>query len=100
MRYEFQPEALAEFEEAARYLATRQSGLEIRFIQSVENAIARVLESPRAFRVFDGEVRRCLTHVFPYAVLYVIEPDYILILAVMHCHREPGYWRHRLQDRA
>jgi len=22
---------------------------------------------------------------------YTIEPDYILVIAVMHCHREPGY---------
>jgi hypothetical protein len=30
------------------------------------------------------------------AVLYSIEPDFVLIIAVMHCHREPGYWQHRL----
>ncbi|MFH0813669.1 MAG: type II toxin-antitoxin system RelE/ParE family toxin, partial [Pseudomonadota bacterium] len=29
-------------------------------------------------------------------VLYTIEPDYILIIAVMHCHREPGYWKTRI----
>lgn len=32
---------------------------------------------------------------FPYAVLYTIEVDYILLIAVMHCHREPGYWSRR-----
>jgi hypothetical protein len=37
-----------------------------------------------------------LTRVFPYAVLYTIELDYVLIIAVMHTHREPGYWRRRL----
>ena len=37
----------------------------------------------------------CLSKVFPYAVLYSIEPDYILVVAVMHCRREPGYWRNR-----
>jgi mRNA-degrading endonuclease RelE of RelBE toxin-antitoxin system len=25
-----------------------------------------------------------------------IESDYILIVAVMHCSREPGYWKHRV----
>jgi toxin ParE1/3/4 len=34
--------------------------------------------------------------VFPYAVLFSIEEDYILIVAVMHCRREPGYWRNRV----
>lgn len=33
--------------------------------------------------------------VFPYAILYSIEADYVLIMAVMHCHREPGYWKNR-----
>jgi plasmid stabilization system protein ParE len=99
MRYEFQPEALAEYEDAARYYAEHQPSLELRFIENVENAIIRILESPLAWRIFDGEVRRCLTHVFPYAVLYTIEPDYVLIIAVMHCRREPGYWRHRTQAR-
>jgi hypothetical protein len=41
-------------------------------------------------------VRRCLVHVFPYAVLFSIEPDHVLIIAITHCSREPGYWRHRI----
>jgi hypothetical protein len=27
--------------------------------------------------------------------LYTIEQDYILIVAVMHCSRAPGYWKRR-----
>jgi len=25
---------------------------------------------------------------------------HVLIVAVMHCHREPGYWRHRVKPNA
>jgi len=100
MRCEFHPEAFAEYEDAARYYAGCQEGLELRFIESVEAAIRYVLEAPTRCRVFEGDVRRCLTHVFPYAVLYTIESDYVLILAVMHCHREPGYWRRRAKPSA
>jgi hypothetical protein len=32
--------------------------------------------------------------------LYTIENDYVLIIAVMHCHREPGYWHHRVPNHA
>jgi hypothetical protein len=42
---------------------------------------------------------RCLVHVFPYAILYSIEAKYVLIVAVMHLSREPGYWRHRIGHR-
>jgi len=32
---------------------------------------------------------------FPYGVLYSIEPDRVYILAVMHLHRHPDYWKSR-----
>lgn len=32
----------------------------------------------------------------PYAVLYSIEPNFILIIAIAHDRREPGYWKKRL----
>jgi toxin ParE1/3/4 len=43
----------------------------------------------------DEDVRRCMTRKFPYAVLYTIEQDYLLIIAVMHCSRKPNYWKNR-----
>ena len=100
MRFEFHPEALDEFEDAACFYAGRQPGLELRFIACVESALRQVSEEPTRCRAFEDDVRRCLVHVFPYAVLYSVESDYVLIIAVMHCHREPGYWRHRIESSA
>jgi hypothetical protein len=99
VRIEFHPEALAEFEGAARYYANCQDGLELRFIARVEFALSQIQKTPDHWRIFEEDVRQCLTRVFPYAVLYTIEPDYILIIAVMHCHRAPDYWRHRLKSK-
>lgn len=96
MRHEFHPEALAEYEEAARYYAGCQPGLDRQFIACIENGVARILTAPTRWRILEEDVRRYLTHVFPYGILYTIEPDYILIVVVMHCSREPGYWRDRL----
>ena len=96
MRYEFHPEALEEYDEAAHYYAAQQPGLDLRFIACVENAIEVILEDPLRWRALDEDVRRCFTRVFPYAILYTIEPDYALIVAVAHCSREPGYWKHRI----
>ena len=100
MRFEFHPEALAEYEEAARYYAGCQEGLELRFIARVEAAVRQVAASPERWRLIEQDVRRCLAKVFPYAILYSIEPEYVLIIAVMHCHREPGYWRKRIGESA
>jgi plasmid stabilization system protein ParE len=100
MRYEFHPDALAEYEEAAQYYAECQEGLELRFIAAVEHAVQQIIEAPERWRILEEDIRRCLTRVFPYAVLYTIEKDYVLIIAVMHCHREPGYWRNRVPNQA
>ena len=98
MRFEFHPEALAEYEEAAHYYSECQPGLEMRFIVAVEHAIQQIIDAPESWRILEDDVRWHLTRVFPYAVLYTIETDFILIVAVMHCHREPGYWRERITN--
>ena len=96
MKYEFHPEALEEYEESAHFYAEPQPGLDLRYIGCVENAIEVILEDPLRWRVFAEDVRRCFTRVFPYGILYTIEPDYVLIVAVAHCSRKPGYWKHRI----
>lgn len=99
MRFEFHPDALTEYTDAAQYYAGCRKGLELRFIEAVEHAIELIIEAPERWRFLEEDVRWCLTRVFPYAILYTIEADYILIIAVMHCRREPGYWRHRIHNR-
>lgn len=96
MKFRFHPEALAEFEGATRHYAAIQPELAQRFIDNVEAAIGRLVEQPTNYAILEDDVRRCLTRVFPYAVLYTVEPEGVLILAVMHCHRKPGYWHHRV----
>ena len=98
MKFDFHPEALTEFQDAARRYRLKQEGLGLRFVASVEDAIDRIVEAPLRWRILEDDVRRCLTRVFPYAVLYTVEPDFVLIIAVMHCHRDPGYWRERISS--
>jgi plasmid stabilization system protein ParE len=98
MRYEFHPEALEEYRQAALWYAEREPELGLQFIGSVEDAIKRVVDAPSRWRVIEEDVRRCLTRVFPYALLYTIEDDFLLIVAVMHCSREPGYWKIRIDN--
>ncbi len=68
MRYEFHPEALDEYQETTLYYAERDPALALRFVEAVEDAIRRILEAPERWRVLEEDVRRCLTHVFPYGV--------------------------------
>lgn len=73
-----------------------QEGLQFRFIEAVEHAIKKIIEAPERWRILEEDIRRCLVRVFPYALLYTIEKDYVLIIAVMHCHRKPDYWHCRV----
>lgn len=88
MRYEFHPQARAEYLEAIAYYEERRTGLGARFALEIEGVIQRII---------DGEIRRCLAQKFPYGVLYSAEKSYVLVLAVMHHSREPEYWRDRTE---
>ena len=97
MTYGFHPEARREYLEAAEFYESRRPGIGAAFTLEVEATIQRILEAPDRWRILEQDIRRCLTHVFPYGVLYTIEDDFILIVAVAHGSREPGYCRDRLK---
>ena len=88
-----------EYAEAVQFYTESRIELAQAFINAVEDAIFRSVESPTRWRVIDEDIRRCLTRKFPYGILYTIEPDFILIVAVMHCSREPGYWKNRVRQK-
>jgi toxin ParE1/3/4 len=95
VKYVFHPEALTEYAEAAQYYTKQRVEIAQAFIDAVEDAVYRIRESPTRYIVIDEDIRRCMTRKFPYGIVYTIEQDYVLILAVMHCSREPGYWKSR-----
>jgi toxin ParE1/3/4 len=95
MRYVFHPEALSEYREAVQYYTEQRIEVAQAFINTIEDAIYRIREFPNRYAVIEEDVHRCMVRRFSYGVLYTIEQDYILILAVMHCSREPGYWKKR-----
>ena len=92
---EFHPQAEAEFISAARYYENQAENLGLDFISSVQETYRRVAEYPESGRPFGRRLRRILVPKFPYGLLYRVEPQQILIVAVAHLHRRPGYWRSR-----
>ncbi len=92
----FHPEADAEMAASARWYDQRSPGLGKRFLSEVRAATARIAASPEAWGLAAEGIRRHLVHRFPFGILYREETDRIYILAVMHLHREPEYWRHRI----
>jgi hypothetical protein len=46
----------------------------------------------------EPDIRRFSLHRFPYSLIYGIEENTIVVIAVAHDHREPGYWSDRVSD--
>jgi plasmid stabilization system protein ParE len=93
--FSFHPEAKTEYLEAVQYYNQRRAGLGAEFSIEVEATIAQILNAPKRWPILEQDIRRCLTHRFPYGIIYSIENDSVLILAVMHLSRKPGYWKNR-----
>jgi toxin ParE1/3/4 len=95
MKLSFHPEAEREFGDAAKYYEHSDPGIGSAFIVEVLSSIQNIHSHPLAWPTISGDIRRCLVNRFPYGVLYYVQRDEIIILAVMHLHRHPDYWRAR-----
>ena len=99
MNYEFLPEADEEFREASRYYEIEAPGVGLAFIAEVHRTISVVISHPRAAKKVRDTIRRKVLMHFPYSLLYSIEADLVLIVAVAHHKRRPTYWRCRLKNK-
>jgi len=95
MNTEFLPEADQEFREAARYYDEEAPGVGMSFIAEVHRSISFVAQNPCAAAVVGSGIRRKVLDHFPYNVLYAVEGELIVIVAVAHQKRRPRYWRVR-----
>lgn len=87
-------EAEMDIGQAALWYAGQAQGVEESFLSEVHAAIQRALENPLAYRRLRRrpEVRRVLTARFPYRIFYVLRPDAVVIIRVLHGARHPGEW--------
>ena len=95
MRFFFHEDAEAEFNKAVDYYEECRPGLGLEFAQEVYAAILRVVQYPDAWSPMSKNTRRCLTHRFPFGVIYRLKSNYIEIIAVADLRRHPSYWRDR-----
>jgi toxin ParE1/3/4 len=97
MRCVFHPDAEPEFFAAIAYYEDHEPGLGYDFAIEVHSTIDAILSFPHAWPIIEDDIRRCLVRRFPYGIIYAIDEDIVFILAVMHLHRDPEYWKERLK---
>ncbi len=94
----FLPEAEQEFREATRYYETKAPGIGLAFMAEVRRMVRSIVETPHAAVAVGSGVRKRVMSHFPYNILYAVEPDMIVIVAVAHQKRRPRYWRTRIKQ--
>lgn len=94
-RARFHGEARLEFLDAVAYYESIEAGLGKRFQQSVEAAVALAVSLPLAGSPYKHGTRRVYPKKFPFAIVYMVGENEIVIFAVAHFRRKPGYWKSR-----
>ncbi len=88
--------AQAELDDAIAWYASQAPGLGDAFLIETLKTLKLIEQYPKAWHPLTQQVRRCRLRRFPYSVIYAQEDSDLLVLAVAHQHRKPGYWRARL----
>lgn len=88
----FDPSALAEAEEAVRWYAQRSPAARSGFVAELDRAIALITEAPLRWPSYEAGTRRLVLRQFPFAIVYRVLVESVVIVAIAHTSRRPGYW--------
>ena len=83
---------------AIAYYNAQEPGLGADFATEVRQTIERILQFPNAWAAVSRRTRRCRVNRFPYGVFYSLKKDVVVVIAVLHNHREPRTWQTRLDE--
>jgi hypothetical protein len=66
------------------------------FLDELDRSVRLIKSHPFAATEIEPEIRRCLLHRLPFALIYGIDEETIVVIAVAHLHRRPRYWSNRI----
>ena len=91
----FHPQARDELRAAVRFYEEQARGLGSELAAEVRRTLTRLSALPHSGSPSEEDVRRALVRRFPFAIVYRPEAERLLVIAVMHLRRKPGYWQDR-----
>jgi toxin ParE1/3/4 len=91
----FHPAARRELRRAVEFYDDRASQLGNDLLGEVMRVVQEIGEHPGAGSQHVADTRRLVTRRFPFSVVYSIRGEQIVIVAVAHHSRAPGYWSGR-----
>ena len=93
---EFLPAARGEFLAAVDNYEAVSLGLGDQFLDEVTRAADRIVAFPNHGSPHLSSARRVVLPGFPFDVVYLPDTDPVVIVAIAHHRRSPGYWEGRL----
>ena len=91
----FSPEADNELAEARQWYAHQRADLDLEFMQSIDDALSRIVAGPVQYPNIYKSLRRIVVRRFPFAIFYEVAADEIQVIAVFHSRRDPERWKSR-----
>jgi plasmid stabilization system protein ParE len=95
---ELHPDVLLEAVAARVWYEARNPSAALAFLDEIDRAIERIAAHPDRWPAYSPGLRRYQLRRFPFGVVYLSESRRILILAVAHSSRRPGYWQQRVEE--
>lgn len=95
-RVEAEPLVETDIESSFEWYELELPGLGQEFLEEVRTAYLKIMDGPLKYEKLRSGVRRALTKRFPYAIYFVVEGQVIVILAILHCARDPAEWQWRI----
>lgn len=87
--------AQEEFDAAFDWYAQQSSKAAKGFRDEVVKAAKRAQQNPWTYASIDRRHKAVFVHRYPYRIIYRIENDSIVIVAVSHTKQRPSHWRGR-----
>lgn len=101
--YRYHPAAERELDEAIEHDEAELPGRGLRLEDQVARLVLRLRRFPVSAPIWPGldsahEVRRAKVRRHPFVVVYMVQSDQLIILAVAHTKKKPGYWASRIDN--
>jgi plasmid stabilization system protein ParE len=91
------PDAEREYLEALAWYRDRSVVVASDFELAVSEAVNVIAAAPQRWPSYFGEFKRYTLHRFPFNVVYQEMLSEVVVFAVAHGRRRPGYWRKRVE---
>lgn len=88
--------AHADLDYAVCWYEKKKRELAERFSSEVDKSIQKIIENPSHFGFFKDDYRRILLPTFPYKIVFKVENNVVIIIAIFHTSRNENEIYNRL----